>query len=168
MPDHKTGNFMPYSLRIVCGFLNIPQLFKGCERGPPAYSPYPRRLESLTICWCNYKGSTFYSVILRPWVLVRPESNSRPPTSQSNAQQLSHQFAIMLFVFFPRGYLFTAAHMLYTPGSHSKLGMIIFLTFKRNSHCGIFLNVFLFPGIRSIERTLMHYITFSDQNAWDY
>ena len=93
VPDHNTGNFMPYSLRIVCGFFNVPQLFKGCETGPPAYSPYPRRLESLTICWCNYKGSTFYSVILRPWVLVRPESNSRPPASQPNAQQLSHRFA---------------------------------------------------------------------------
>ena len=50
------------------------------------YSPYLRRLESLTICWCNYKGSTFYSVILRPWVLVRPESNLRPPTWQPDAQ----------------------------------------------------------------------------------
>ena len=87
MPDHNTGNFMPYSLRIVCGFFNVPQLFKGWE----TYSPYPR-LESLTICWCNYKGSTFYLVILRPWVLVRPESNSRPPASQPNAHQLSHRF----------------------------------------------------------------------------
>ena len=69
MPDHNTGNSMPYPLRIVCGFLNVPQLFKDCETGPPAYSPYPKRLESLTICWCNYKGSTFYSVISRPWVL---------------------------------------------------------------------------------------------------
>ena len=24
MPDHNTGNLMPYSLRIVCGFFNIP------------------------------------------------------------------------------------------------------------------------------------------------
>ena len=91
MPDHNTGNLMLYSLRIVCGFFNVPQLFKGCETGPPAYTPYPRRLESLTICWCDYKGSTFYSVILRPWVLVRPESNSQPPASQPNAQQLSHR-----------------------------------------------------------------------------
>ena len=36
---------------------------KGCETGPQAYRPYPRRLESLTICRCNYKGSTFSSVI---------------------------------------------------------------------------------------------------------
>ena len=49
-------------------------------------SPYPRRLESLTICGCNYKGSTFSLVVLRPWVLVRPESNSRPPAWQPGAQ----------------------------------------------------------------------------------
>ena len=30
-----------------------------CETGPPAYRLYPRRLESLTICGCKYKGSTF-------------------------------------------------------------------------------------------------------------
>ena len=29
------------------------------------YSPYLRRLESLTIWWCNHKGSTFYSVIFK-------------------------------------------------------------------------------------------------------
>ena len=50
MPGHNTGNLMPYSLRIVCRFFNVPQLIKGCETGPPACSPYPRRLESLTIC----------------------------------------------------------------------------------------------------------------------
>ena len=85
---------MPYSLRIVCGFFNVLQLFKGCETGPLAYSPYPRRLESLTICWCNYKGSTFYSVISRPWVLVQLELNSWLPASQPNAQQLSHRFEV--------------------------------------------------------------------------
>ena len=56
------------------------------ETDPTVYSPYPRRLESLTICWCNYKGSTFSSVILKPSVMVWPESNSRPPTSQLNVQ----------------------------------------------------------------------------------
>ena len=35
------------------------------------YSPYLRGLESLTICRCNYKGSTFSLVILRSLILVR-------------------------------------------------------------------------------------------------
>ena len=39
--------------------------------GPTVFHPYPRRLESLTICSCHYKGSTFFSVIQRPWVLVQ-------------------------------------------------------------------------------------------------
>ena len=35
------------------------------------YRSYPWRLKCLTICRCHTKGSTFSSVILRPWVLIR-------------------------------------------------------------------------------------------------
>ena len=38
---------------------------KDCETGPMVFRPYPRRLESLTICRCHYKGSTFFSVIVK-------------------------------------------------------------------------------------------------------
>ena len=56
----------PYSFRIVRGFFYVPQNYqhsRNCETASPAYRPYPRRLESLTICIWNYKGSTFSSVI---------------------------------------------------------------------------------------------------------
>ena len=72
--NHPTGKYVPYSFRQVCGSLASPADYvtlKMQETGPTVYSPYPRRLECLTICWYNYKGNTFSSLILRPWVLVR-------------------------------------------------------------------------------------------------
>ena len=89
-PDHNTGSSMPYSLKNSVWVLLHPTglwTLKGCETGPTVYSSYiGEDLKVLTICGCNYKGSTFSSVILRPWVLVRPELNSRPAAWQPDAQ----------------------------------------------------------------------------------
>ena len=34
-------------------------IMKSCVRGRTVSRPYPRRLESLVICKCRYKGSTY-------------------------------------------------------------------------------------------------------------
>ena len=43
--DHNTGDYVPYSYRIVSGFFNVQYYLianKGYEMGPPVYSPYIR------------------------------------------------------------------------------------------------------------------------------
>ena len=64
--DHNTGSTHPTLFEQWCGLFYVPQepdRCKRCERGPTVFRPYPKRLESLTVGRCHYKGSTFYSVI---------------------------------------------------------------------------------------------------------
>ena len=81
---HTTGVYDPYSFRIVVWVLLRPtrtNQWKCCETGPTVFRPYPRRLESITVSRRHYKGSTFFSIIERPWVLVR--LGFEPSTSRS-------------------------------------------------------------------------------------
>ena len=61
---------------------------RACETGTMFYRPYPRILESPTVCRCYYKGSTFSSVVYRPWVLVWP--GFEPRASRSADRHFSH------------------------------------------------------------------------------
>ena len=79
-PGTSCPTFLKECAGSLTSHIEVMDMESICETGPPFYSPYPRRLESLTICRCNCKGSTFSSVILGLWVVVRPESNS-PPSS---------------------------------------------------------------------------------------
>ena len=55
--------------------------------GPTVYSRHSRRLEGrLTICGCDYKGSAFCFVILRPWESI--------PHGSLILNQLSHLYAV--------------------------------------------------------------------------
>ena len=106
------------SLFLVCGSCNVPQFHtvicnKGCGTRPPAYSPFPRRLESLTICWFKYKGSAFYSVILRAWGLVQPESRmtARCSTNWTTSARYTISFDI------------NAVHFVYW---HQRLSLAVF------------------------------------------
>ena len=87
------GSESPTLFEQWCRFFYIPQEpdeCKCCETGPVVFHLYPRRLESLTACRCHYKGSTSFSIILSPQVLVRP--GSEPATSYS-ADQCSPNWA---------------------------------------------------------------------------
>ena len=69
------------------------------ETGPTVYSPYPKRLECLTICWYNYKGSTFSSVIQFKTLSVGPvwDSNARPPAQQTDALNTGAMPLVILY-----------------------------------------------------------------------
>ena len=89
-PPHQTLHRSPNLYKKWVGSLTPHSIYicKGCEIGPVVYSPYPRRLESLTVCRCLYKGSTFFSVISRPWVLGQP--GFEPMASHSADWHLSN------------------------------------------------------------------------------
>ena len=79
---------------LLCGFFDVP---RNCEhsrvvrRGLRLIVLIRVDLKVLIVCRCNYEGSTFSLVILRPWVLVRPESNSRPLTRHTVDQPTEPQ-----------------------------------------------------------------------------
>ena len=90
--SHTAGVYAPYSLyEQQCGFFYVPQeqeQWKSCEAGPTVFRLCQWRQECLTICRYHNKGSAFSSVILRPWLLVRPEFE--PVTSFSAEGRLSN------------------------------------------------------------------------------
>ena len=78
---------------------------------------------SLNICRCNYKGSTFFSIIQRPWALVRP--GFKPVTSCSadrHSSNWANQAAVLGDEFWPRDLSANKRRGSVTKLSHSAIG----------------------------------------------
>ena len=93
---HHRGPRPPTLFEQWCGFFYVSRESddkgKSFETGPTVFLPYPSRLESLTVCTCHYKGSTFFSVILKdPECCSDRGLNSRPPAYQTGALQSFRQ-----------------------------------------------------------------------------
>ena len=75
----------PTLFKQWCGFFYVPHepdKRKCCEMGPTIFRAYPRRLESLSVYSCHYKGSFFFSVIFQtPECWSGQVLNPRPPSS---------------------------------------------------------------------------------------
>ena len=91
--------------------------------GTTGFRPYPRRLESLTTCRCHYKGSAFFSVILRPRVLFRP--GFEPATSRSpdrRSPNWAYQAALKCVLREARHELFCVFRDFYASGTQETKG----------------------------------------------
>ena len=81
--NHYTGHYVPYSLRKTSHRFFITGA-RACEKGPTVYRPYPRRLESQTVC--RSSADVITKAALSPQLFKDPEGwsgrglNLRPPT----------------------------------------------------------------------------------------
>ena len=56
--SHTTRVYIPYPFQTVMWVF-----LRCCEMGPTVFHPYPRRVESLTVCRSHYKGNTFFLLL---------------------------------------------------------------------------------------------------------
>ena len=87
-PQHRELRSLPLAISVWVLYRPLLTITgKMQETEPTAFRPYTRRLECLTACRCHSKGSTFSSVILRPWVWV--QFRSWTPTSRTVVRRSS-------------------------------------------------------------------------------
>ena len=67
-PENNTGNYVPYSLREVCGFFNVPctSTEKMQETGPTAFRPYPRNKDLIhPVAYTLPNNRGFIALVIR-------------------------------------------------------------------------------------------------------
>ena len=82
---HKTGAHVPCSFRTAVHLRPTrTDKFKCCETGPTVFPPYPRRLESLTVCRCHHFVLSYLKTLSvgLAGVWTHDLSLSRPALSQ--------------------------------------------------------------------------------------
>ena len=81
--DHHTGDF--YEECVGSLKSNRIYICKGCETGPTVYRPYPRRLESLTVCRCLTKAALSPQLFKDPEFWSGRDLNQRTPARRTGA-----------------------------------------------------------------------------------
>ena len=90
--DHYTGHYVPYSLRRVCGFVNVPQIYYMCkglwDRAYGLSSLSEKTRKSNRLQMLLQRQHFLLSYLKRPQVLVRP--GFERTASRSADRRLSH------------------------------------------------------------------------------
>ena len=89
--DHYTGHYVPYSLRRVCGFFNIPQIYymcKGLWDGAYGLSSLSEKTRKSNRLQMLLQRQHFLLSYLKTLSVFRP--GFEPATSRSAVRRLSH------------------------------------------------------------------------------
>ena len=96
-PDHNTGNYVPYSLRTVNGFFNVPQSYyeQGLRDGTYGLLSLSEKTRKSNHLQMSLQRQHFLPSYLKPWVVVRPGFQ---PTTSRTVVQYSTKWANQLEV----------------------------------------------------------------------
>ena len=128
-----------------CAFFNVPQepdKCKCCETGPTVFPPYPRRLESLTVCRCHYTKTALSSQLFKD-----PECWSGLTRSADwHSPNWATQAAVKWYLCFPFFFSFLVEFFAYI---FIKLVVIALYQQFIRSDC----NLYCQPFLREIQNT---------------
>ena len=93
--DHYTGHYVPYSLRRVCGFFNVPQIYYMCE--PQFWNLSRHSWQTLTTSFLFFPFTLYFSSFTKAKAKVYNISSSS--SLMSLTEVMSAQFCSVLNFF---------------------------------------------------------------------